>query len=219
MSFDACVVRSYLNANQAAGLCSHAECIRKRRAGPARSLLPTLGRSANERRPMSPVRCATAIGTLAVAFAARAALGCSCELTSAEELFRRVDAVVEGTVTDVNHGYLRLAWCQARSLVDDVCGSDFMNMNRYDDECGLRVSLAVTHSWKGSAGESLRIITGRGGGDCGFPFEEAKSYLLYLREATPGVFYTSICMRPHAIEDASEDRQVLTGLTGKQASP
>ena len=51
------------------------------------------------------------------------------------------------------------------------------------------------------------------------PFEEGKSYLLYFREAIPGVFYTSICMRPHPIEGASEERQVLAQLTAQQANP
>jgi len=159
------------------------------------------------------------IGTLALALWAQAAHACSCSLISAEELFGRVDAVVEGTVTDINHAYLRLAWCQVKMLADDVFGSQYMNLSEYDAECGLRVSLEVTRSWKGSTGASLLIITGRSGGDCGMPFEAAKSYLLYLSEATPGVFYTSICMRPHPIEGASEERQVLARLTARGDVP
>jgi len=159
------------------------------------------------------------IGALALALWAQAAHGCSCSLISAEELFGRVDAVVEGTVTDINHAYLRLAWCQVKMLADDVLGSRYMNLNDYEAKCGLRVSVEVTRSWKGSTGASLLIVTGRGGGDCGMPFEEAKSYLLYLAEAAPGVFYTSICMRPHPIEGAFEERRVLARLTAQQANP
>ena len=156
---------------------------------------------------------------LAMALGVRAAHGCSCARTSAAELFGRVDAVIEGTVTDVDHRYLQFAWCQAKSLADDVCGSEFMDINEYDTECGLRISVAVTRSWKGPAGASLQIITGRGGGDCGPQLEVAKSYLLYLREATPGIYYTSICMRPNFLEAASEDREVLARLTSSQRTP
>jgi hypothetical protein len=131
-------------------------------------------------------------------------------------MFGEVDAVVEGTVTDVNHGYLRLAWCGAKALADHVFHSDHFHRSDYEAECGVRVTLAVTRVWKGSVGDSLVLTTGRGGGDCGMPFEGDRSYLLYLGQLQPGVFTTNICMRPQPIEDAATDRDVLARLTGKR---
>jgi len=63
------------------------------------------------------------------------------------------------------------------------------------------------------------ITTGRGGGDCGVPFEEGSSYLLYLAQVKPKVFETNICMRPQTLEHATEDRDAPARLTGHAVAP
>jgi len=149
-----------------------------------------------------PLGTALVIGLLT----ASPAWSCSCARTSAEEMYERVNAVLEGRVIDVNRGYLRLAWCAVRHLF----GSD---LDDYEDACGIRVTLEVSRCWKGSCEGSVFIATGRGGGDCGVPFQEGKSYLLYLEAVRPSLFGTNICMRPQLVEDASGDREILAVLT------
>jgi hypothetical protein len=131
---------------------------------------------------------------------------CSCTDSPPTEIaFARADAVLEGRVTDVDQGYLRLAWCLVR-------GSLGAYPEDSEEACDIRMTLAVSHCWKGPGSRTVRIVTGRGGGDCGCPLEVGKSYLLFLREARPGVFYLNICMKHPLLEEASADRAVLEQL-------
>jgi hypothetical protein len=102
------------------------------------------------------------------------AYACSCRLPSVKEAVTLSDAVVEGRVIDIDRGYLRLTWCEVKrffgSLPADV-----------EDSCGIQVTLEVNKRWKGEAQNAVQIATGRGGGDCGVPFELWRSYLVYLR--------------------------------------
>lgn len=164
--------------------------------------------------PASMTRLRSVLSATIAVFAfsmAQTAWCCSCGGTSVQEMFGRADAVVEGQVVDVDRGYLRLAWCAVRGFF----GSD---LDDYDDACGVRVTLAVSRRWKGQEAPSVRIATGRGGGDCGVPFQKGQSWLLYLHAIRPRLFGTNICMRPQLSADAADDRQVLISVTDREAA-
>ena len=74
-----------------------------------------------------------------------------------------------------------------------------------------RYKILIKNIYKGgTVGDTLTIYTGNGGGDCGWPFKEGKTYIIYGIE-TPSVkkgenplphgkniFWTSICQRTRA---------------------
>jgi hypothetical protein len=89
----------------------------------------------------------------------------------------------------------------------------------------LRVLFEVKATWKGLDGgpartdedagdETMRprtveVWTGAGGGDCGFAFEEGKSYLVYAHRAADGTLSTDICTRTRQSDRAAGDLDAL----------
>ena len=90
----------------------------------------------------------------------------------------------------------------------------------------LEYTIVVESSFKGAkAGDTLKIRTGYGGGDCGFPFDLGKKYLIYAvaeysikysekklgrsKKELKGIFNTNICQRTRSIENAREDLNEL----------
>lgn len=56
------------------------------------------------------------------------------------------------------------------------------------------VTLAVTEPFKNANAKVIDVGTGRGGGDCGFPFAVGTSYLVFAHERTgTGLLTTGIC--------------------------
>jgi hypothetical protein len=73
-----------------------------------------------------------------------------------------------------------------------------------------KYTVLLTHKYKGRIKQdTVTIVTGMGGGDCGFKFEIGKDYIIYAQKETngshffgdegngtiPGVFRTNICRR------------------------
>jgi hypothetical protein len=73
------------------------------------------------------------------------------------------------------------------------------------------VSVHVMHAYRGDASGDVTVITGVGGGDCGFDFETGKSYLIYASKTGDGMFFTSMCSGTSAMEDAGAELRVLRG--------
>lgn len=111
------------------------------------------------------------------------AFACSCIMpgTVAEEV-ERADAVFFGTVMDVD-GPVFGAY-----VFPDVA-----------------VTFTVQEYWKGVFSEPLVIHTGQGGGDCGYPFEEGESYLVYAYVDENDDLHANICSRTALVSDAEED--------------
>ncbi len=101
--------------------------------------------------------------------------------TIAEEV-ERADAVFLGTVIAVDH-------------------SDYKAYVFPDVE----VTFTVQEYWKGVFSEPLVLHTGQGGGDCGFTFEEGKSYLIYAYADDNDDLHANICSRTALLSDAEED--------------
>ncbi|WP_420128699.1 hypothetical protein [Longimicrobium sp.] len=71
------------------------------------------------------------------------------------------------------------------------------------------VTLRVDRAWKGVESETVVLMTGWGGGDCGFPFEHGKSYLVYT-DGRPGELpRAGICGRTAVLSRANADIRAL----------
>jgi hypothetical protein len=73
------------------------------------------------------------------------------------------------------------------------------------------VQLQIERNYRGQEGKStVEIVTGEGGGDCGFLFEEGKRYLVYAYpHPATGKLYTGICQRTRILSEAAEDLEYL----------
>lgn len=71
------------------------------------------------------------------------------------------------------------------------------------------VHLRMLASWKGVTRDTLSLVTGSGGGDCGVRFMERGVWLIYGHRGKDGQLYTSICERTAPIERAREDSVAL----------
>lgn len=81
---------------------------------------------------------------------ARDALACSCGIATVQQHFKRSAAVFVGTIKSIE---LRTAPCGADNATCKI---------------GYRYKIAVEGVWKGEVGATAEILTGVGGGDCGF---------------------------------------------------
>ncbi len=69
-----------------------------------------------------------------------------------------------------------------------------------------RVSFEVAEGFRGAeTGDVVEIVTGMGGGDCGYDFELGKSYVVYAHRGDAGVLYAGICGRTRTLSEAEED--------------
>jgi hypothetical protein len=74
----------------------------------------------------------------------------------------------------------------------------------------LLATVRVGRTWKGvSADTVLLVLTGHGGGDCGYPFERGQEYLIYADGPRAGFFRTNICTRTTMLQNASTDLKEL----------
>jgi hypothetical protein len=79
------------------------------------------------------------------------------------------------------------------------------------------VVLQIERNYRGQDGKStVEVVTGEGGGDCGFSFEEGKRYLVYAYpHPATGKLYTGICQRTRLLTEAAEDLEYF----GKKDDP
>lgn len=89
-----------------------------------------------------------------------------------------------------------------------------------DNPMGTRheYTLTVAEQWKGTEATHIQVVTGEGGGDCGFAFQLGERYLVYatLGEAGSeyeGFVYTSRCTRTKSLRH-EEIRPELGTLRG-----
>lgn len=129
--------------------------------------------------------------------------GCSCMRPGpACEAAWKADALFVGSVSRVN-----------------VNGSE-----SGDGENGFlraRVSLDVDESFIGVDGatKQVEVLTGLGGGDCGYPFRRGERYLVYAYKTKGGSLATGICNATKAAEKAMGDLAYLRSLHKTPAAP
>jgi hypothetical protein len=70
----------------------------------------------------------------------------------------------------------------------------------------VRVRFAVLEAFKGVTTAEVEVVTGSGGGDCGYSFAVGASYFVYAyRSPSSRDFSTGICSRTRALSAAAED--------------
>src|SRR5262249_35717662 len=72
----------------------------------------------------------------------------------------------------------------------------------------------VEMAFRGVNAAQVQVITGNGGGDCGYRFELGERYLVYAGfDSKTGTYGTSICTRTQPVAKADEDLDYIRGLS------
>jgi hypothetical protein len=75
------------------------------------------------------------------------------------------------------------------------------------------VSFAVENTYKGTHNSYIEVLTGAGGGDCGYGFTPGGRYMVYAyRSEKGGLLYTGICSRTRPLDEASEDIEYFKNI-------
>jgi hypothetical protein len=132
--------------------------------------------------------------TAVLLFAAPSSHACTCNFGGSApcQEYWRVDAVFSGTVVS-----------SGKIVVDN--GS-------YTSERRL-VHITVEQPLRGIQTAEVDVVTGWGGGDCGYGFKVGQRYLVYAyRDAKDNRLGTSICTRTRPLADADDDFAFIKGL-------
>jgi hypothetical protein len=138
-------------------------------------------------------------------------LACSClppgtaqqELERSARVFHgRVVSIDRRTERDGNWFTHAVAWIRARFGAVDP-GADPGAPYR-------RVTFSVMQTFKGPPARRLKVSTGIGGGDCGYPFEQGQDYVVYASgsEDDPVV---GICSLTGPAGDPASGLDILRG--------
>jgi hypothetical protein len=141
------------------------------------------------RRFLAALLCALVVTALSTP-----AHGCSCaEPPPPKEALQLANAVFVGRVIET------------RAATIDFGGEDVR---------GVVVTVAVDRLWKGPHKRTIKIVTGRGHGDCGFNFRTGQDYLVYAYDYWNGADHelrTDICTRTHELRDREEAEIIQLG--------
>ncbi|HTK83277.1 MAG TPA: hypothetical protein VL633_13405 [Bacteroidota bacterium] len=77
---------------------------------------------------------------------------------------------------------------------------------------GILYSFKVTKWYKGTQSDEIQIMSGVGGGDCGYFFDKGIPYLIYADSIRGGILYTDICTRTRPLREATIDLSYLDNL-------
>ena len=90
-----------------------------------------------------------------------------------------------------------------------MTSAEKFSRENYLEGYGIRVKLRSTRVWKGNVGKEATVLTGRGGGDCGYLFTPGKSYLVFARSVSGTRLETDICTRTKEFSAAKSDVALL----------
>lgn len=93
-----------------------------------------------------------------------------------------------------------------------VFSGEVLEINESPDKDFLLVSIRVRSIWKGVKGKEIVVVTGKGKGDCGYPFQVGKNYLVYAYKTSNRQLATNICQRTALLSDANKDILILDNL-------
>jgi len=74
------------------------------------------------------------------------------------------------------------------------------------------ITFRIDKSWKGITKRKIKIFTGLGGGDCGYPFKIGKRYLVYAYDEGDNELGTNICAKTTRLTKTTEDLKILDKL-------
>lgn len=138
----------------------------------------------------------------------QAAFGCSCVapppgIKSARELAewrtQGVSAIFEGMVEAA----------EMKSPLLEASAGDVVPADLEQSTPVMLVSFSVSRSYRGVQQQHVQIETGLGGGDCGFPFETGRQYLVYAYKNDSGRLSTRICTATALLEDSQANLAYL----------
>jgi len=123
-------------------------------------------------------------------FAGRDALACSCPQPGLPcQVAWRADAVFAGVVVSIE------------AVDNDSLGAPYQSK---------LVKVSVQRGFTNEVSGTVDVITGMGGGDCGYDFKEGERYLIYaFRSVSSGRLTASICSRTRLLSEAAEDLKYL----------
>lgn len=137
------------------------------------------------------------------------AVACECAgRVSVEKQYASAPIVFMGRVESVRDRWSSFSrlwshverWFRVTPSFDD---------RRYCTDYGMEVTFAVRKAWKGVSSRRQTLVTGRGGGDCGFEFQPGIDYLVYAYPPGQDGCQTNICTRTREAEYAAEDLAYL----------
>ncbi|MGC5327571.1 hypothetical protein [Brevibacillus sp. SYSU BS000544] len=111
----------------------------------------------------------------------------------------------QGSVSACSCGYPPPSPQKSMENVDFVFAGTVKEIRR--TRMGMEVLFDVRTTWKGIDQTQVLVMTGMGGGDCGYEFEKGKEYIVYGGDYDPfeGKLSTNVCMRTREISKAGED--------------
>jgi hypothetical protein len=142
---------------------------------------------------MSRSILASTVVCLALIAGASRSIACTCISATPCEEFKHSSFVFTGRVIKLN---THIAFGAEDTL----------------HEYGVYVTFRVERTFKGQPDSEVTIVTGFGGGDCGYPFAQQHIYLVYASKGGHDQFFTSICSRTRPLEEAAVDLDYLGNL-------
>lgn len=136
----------------------------------------------------------------AVVFTSSSAFACTCAFGGGApcQEFWRADAVFSGTA--VSSGSI------------DVDYGGFKSEKRL-------LRFTVDQPFRGMQSAEVEVITGWGGGDCGYQFKIGQRYLVYAYREEKGTrLSTSSCTRTRLLTEANDDLSFIRGLATSNAN-
>jgi len=109
--------------------------------------------------------------------------------------------------------------CQEYSEADAVFAGTVVGISRVTIEDGnykhsqRLVRFSLEQGFRGIEGSFVEVVTGLGGGDCGYGFKQGGQYLVYARRnAQDKRLYTGICLRTRPLAEAAADLAFIRSL-------
>jgi len=147
---------------------------------------------------------------MSLALSPESAIACSCvppppEIKSGRELAEwranQVSTIFEGTVEDL----------ELKSPLLEASVGSLISANLDETTPVLQVNFSVSRWYRGGQHSPVRVETGLGGGDCGFPFQKGKQYLVYAYKDDADRLSTGICTATASVEDSRSNLAYLRG--------
>lgn len=107
--------------------------------------------------------------------------------------------------------------CQEYWRVDAVFAGTVVGSSKIDVDDGYKhtmrvIRMTVEQPIRGMTTAEVDVMTGWGGGDCGYGFKMGERYLVYAHRGKDNRLSTSICTRTRPIADAADDFAFIRGL-------
>ncbi|HYC61376.1 MAG TPA: hypothetical protein VEK79_17610 [Thermoanaerobaculia bacterium] len=146
---------------------------------------------------------------LTILFAVKAsACSCMAAATVKEEL-TQADVVFAGVVESIEDP--RGEWLDALPEQERLAAQEVPTDGSWRPQYGRKVTFRALQWWKNDNNitESVDLWTGYGGGDCGYPVEIGKSFIVYGHRDSRNQLGFGICGRTAALVCASGDLEEL----------